>query len=199
MPVDEAGQDEAFLAFRTKLIEAAERKDDKYIISVLDPKIELSFGGQSGIADFKKMWKIGQKDSPFWEEFLAVIKNGGSFTGDGMAKLDHFAAPYTFSAWPEDVDGFEYLAVFGSNVNLRESPSAEANVVDRLSYNMVKPEGEWLGKSRTDGPGQWRKVITMGGKSGYIHSDYLRSHIDYRAGFAKKRGVWKMAYFISGD
>src|SRR5688572_14099050 len=72
-PVDEAAQDASFLEFRTKLIEAAERKDAVFILSILDPKINLSFGGDAGIADFKRIWKINSKNSQFWDEFLTVI------------------------------------------------------------------------------------------------------------------------------
>jgi hypothetical protein len=204
MPVDEGPRDASFLAFRTKLIAAAERRDAKHIISILDPKIELSFGGHSGIADFRKLWKIDRKESKFWETFLPVIKNGGAFLGEGRNKYNNFSAPYTFSSWPEDVDGFEYHAIFGSNVNLREGPSTEARVIDQLSYNIVKVDDEASVKKKT-GPHEseyeyvWVKVTTMGGKTGFVKADLVRSHIDYRAGFEKKRGGWKMTYFIAGD
>ena len=64
-PVDEANMDASFAAFRGKLIAAAARRDSKYIMSILDPKIHLSFGGHAGIKDFKAMWKIETKNSEF--------------------------------------------------------------------------------------------------------------------------------------
>lgn len=203
-PVDEAAQDASFLAFRKKLISAAEKKDSAHILSVIDTKIELSFGGDAGIADFKRIWKITQKNSPFWSEFLAVIKNGGAFDGKGRNKYGAFAAPYTHSSWPEDIDGFEYMAIFGSNVNLREKPSADAAIVAQLSYNIVKPNDDEsvkrkTGKHESDYEYEWIKVETLGGKSGFVKAEFARSPIDYRAGFEKKRGVWKMTYFIAGD
>src|SRR5688572_8417877 len=103
-PVDEAAKNPSFLAFRTKLIAASERKDSKYILSIIDPGIELSFGGSKGAADFKRIWKINAPNSKFWEEFLAIIRNGGTFTGDGANKLNSFSAPYTFTSFPEDLD-----------------------------------------------------------------------------------------------
>ncbi len=204
MPVDEAAQEASFLAFRTKLIAAVERRDVNYIISILDPKIELSFGGESGVADFKKMWKINAKNSRFWGEFSKVIKNGGAFSGEGKNKLSTFSAPYTFSSWPEDIDGFEYLAIFGNNVNLRERPAADAPIVDKLSYNIVKPNDAGStkikgGRGESDWEYDWIKVETLGGKTGFVKAEFARSHIDHRAGFTKKRGLWKMTYFISGD
>lgn len=203
-PVDEAAKDASFLAFRTKLIAAAERHDAKYILGIIDPQIKLGFGGDDGIANFRKQWKINAKDSPFWEEFLAAIKNGGAFDGRGRNKYNSFTAPYTFSSWPEDVDSFEHVAIFGSDVNLRERPAADAKVVATLSYNIVTPNNEESTTVKT-GPGEddwefdWRKVTTMGGKTGFVKAKYVRSSIDYRAGFEKARGVWKLEFFGAGD
>jgi hypothetical protein len=198
-PVDEASQDASFLAFRGKLIEAAERKNAAFILSILDPKINLSFGGDEGIADFKRIWKINSKNSKFWDEFLPVIKNGGKWRKDeGPGKT--FYAPFPFDAFPEDIDTFTHEVIFGSNVNLREGPSPDSRVVAQLSYNVVTVETDpdtEAGKIReTRG---WSKVKTLGGQSGWVKNEFVRSPIDYRAGFEKKRGAWKMVAFIAGD
>jgi uncharacterized protein YgiM (DUF1202 family) len=198
-PVDQAGQDASFLEFRTKLIEAAERKDAAFILSILDPKINLSFGGDAGIADFKRIWKINSKNSQFWDEFLTVIKNGGTWWKEKSAGKV-FYAPYTFDSFPQDLDSFMHEVIFGSNVNLRESPSADSRVVAQLSYNVVTVESDpdtEAGKIReTRG---WSKVKTLGGQEGWVKNELVRSPIDYRAGFEKKRGAWKMVAFIAGD
>ncbi len=194
-PVDEASKDPSFLAFRNKLIVAAERKDTSFLLSIVDPKIKNGFGGRDGIAYFKRDWKITSKNSKFWAEFLPVIKNGGKFEDNGKS----FTAPYTFSFWPDDVDGFEYSAIFGSNVNLRKQPDLRSDVVTRLSYNIVSVEAETLPKSgKSEYPG-WLKIRTLGGLEGFVKSEYVRSHIDYRAGFDKIRGKWKLTFFVAGD
>ena len=192
LPVDEAKKDPSFLAFREKLIAAAEKQDAAFILGILDPKIELSFGGDAGIADFKRVWKITAKDSAFWNEFLLVIRNGGSFSGQGSER--GFFAPYTFSNFPEDLDAFEHRVIFGSNVNLRERPDMSAPVVASLSYNVVKVLTENPG-----GKDAWEKVETLGGKVGYVKAEFARSPVDYRAGFMKRRGIWKLTVFIAGD
>jgi len=198
-PVDEAKLDPSFFSFRTKLIEAAESHDAKFILGILDPKIELSFGGDSGIQDFKKIWGIEKPGSKFWEEFLPVIKNGGSFFRNGQRRTNTFFAPYTFNSFPEDLDSFEHSVIFGSNVNLRERPDSSSKVIATLSYNIVKMENDENATSAgTDLP-EWYLVKTLGGLRGYVKADYVRSPIAYRAGFEKKRGVWKMIAFISGD
>lgn len=198
LPVDEAKQDASFFAFREKLIDAAERRDAAFIMSILDPKIELSFGGDAGIADFKRIWKITSKNSEFWDIFLKVIRNGGSFSRQGG--ITTFYAPYTFGGFPEDLDAFEHEVIFGRNVNLREGPDADSPVVASLSYNIVKVDyknsvKEKAGEERYS----WLRIETLGGKKGFVKSEFVRSPIDYRAGFEKKRGVWKMVAFIAGD
>lgn len=194
-PQDEGPKDPSFAAFRTKLIAAAERKDAAYLLSIVDSKIKNGFGGQDGIANFKREWKITSKNSKFWAEFLPVIKNGGKFEDSGKS----FMAPYTFSHWPDDVDGFEYHAIFGNNVNLRKEPDLKADIVAQLSYNVVEIQPETVPKSgKSEYPG-WYLVKTLGGLEGYVKREYVRSHIDYRAGFEKIRGKWKMTFFLAGD
>ena len=197
-PVDEGKSDASFYAFRTKLIAAAEGKDSKYILSMIDRNIALSYGGDAGTADFKRIWRIDKADSQFWDEFLPVIKNGGTFSVEGRQK--QFWAPYTFMSFPAGLDNFEHEAIFGNNVNLREKPTAGAVVITTLSYNVVKVDYENSVKLKnSDTEYDWLKVETLGGKKGYVKADYVRSPIDYRAVFEKKRGVWKITAFIAGD
>lgn len=198
-PVDEAAEDPSFLAFRTKLIAAAERKDAAFILNILDPKINLSFGGDEGIADFKRIWKINAKTSPFWKEFLPVIKNGGSFFRDGTKRTNLFYAPYSFQSFPDDLDAFENHVIFGSDVNLRKEPDMKSEVIAKLSYNIVQIEPETVPKSGKSEYQGWVLIKTLGGLKGFVKQEFVRSPIDYRAGFEKKRGVWKMVAFIAGD
>lgn len=201
-PVDEASKDASFLAFRNRLIAAIDRKDAKYIYSIVDPRIQLSFGGDAGLAAFKRVWKLERADSDFWKEFGLVIKNGGKFTNSPrQPKL--FVAPYTFAAWPDDLDSFDYLSIFGFDVNLRERPSTDSRVLGQLSYNVVRVDTSKSVTRKVDGREAggftWYYVETFGGKKGYVNADYVRSPIDLRAGFEKKRGAWRMTFFLAGD
>ncbi len=197
-PVDEAAKDASFLAFRTKLIEAAKKRDAKYVLSIVDRKIELSFGGLYGIEDFKKTWKINDPKSEFWKEFLTVMTHGGAFAKETASKM--FFAPYTFNTFPEDLDAFEYSAIFGNNVNLREKPDLKAKIIAQLSYNVVKVDYEnSVKKKGAEAEYSWLKIETLGGMKGFVNAEFVRSPIAYRAGFEKKNGKWKMTVFIAGD
>lgn len=195
-PIDEAKTDASLLAFRTKLIEAARRRDAKYVLSVLDPNIKNSFGGDGGIEEFKEKWKINDANSEFWNEFTPVINNGGNFFDESDDKL--FIAPYSFQAFPDDLDAFNHSVIFGSNVNLRSRADANSKVVEKLSYNIVEILNSVKSKSDSE-KDEWYEIKTLGGKTGFVNAAYVRSPIDYRAGFEKKNGKWKMTFFLAGD
>lgn len=195
-PVDEAKKDASFFAFRTKLIEAARRHDAKYILSAVDRDIQNGFGGDNGIEEFKKQWKINAADSEFWDEFLPVINSGGNFVKDGNHKL--FFAPYIYSSFPGDLDAFSYSVITGNKVNLRSKADANAPVLASLSYNIVEILGSVKDK-KDKKKAAWYEVKTLGGKRGFVKAEFVRSPIDYRAGFEKKGGKWKMTAFIAGD
>lgn len=196
-PIDEASKDASFLAFRTKLVEAVRRRDAQYVLNITDRNIQIGFGGDNGIEEFKRFWKINRSNSKFWNEFLTVITNGGKFE-KGNAKL--FYAPYSFNSFPEDLDSFEYSMIFGSNVNLRERADLKSKTVARLSYNIVKVDFDDSVKDKTNKDKYlWLKVKTLGGKSGFVNADFVRSPLDYRAAFEKRGGKWKMTAFLAGD
>lgn len=194
-PVDKGKTDTSFNVFRENLIKAVKNRDKKSLLSSLDVNIKASFGGDHGIEDFKKYWKIDNSDSKLWDELLSVLTGGGKFIKEGKNKL--FCAPYSFTNFPEDLDAFEYQIIFGKNVNLRDRPDSSANIVAKLSYNVVRVFLVTSSHIETDY--SWLNVETLGGKKGFVRAKYVRSPIDYRACFEKKRGKWKMTTFVAGD
>lgn len=195
LPVDEAKNDASFYSFREKLITAVKKRDVNFVLSIVDRNIKNGFGGEDGYANFKKQWKITAKNSQLWDVLLKILTNGGAF--DSKQKTA-FYAPYTFTNFPEDLDAFEYEAVFGNNVNLRSEPNTNSSVVASLSYNVVKVDYKNSIKSG-ENDYSWLKVETLGGKKGFIKSEFVRSSIDYRAGFEKIKGKWKMTFLLAGD
>jgi len=198
-PIDEAPLDPSFVAFRSRVIAAAERRDAKFIFSIIDPRIRVTFGDVLGLREFKRYFKLERRSDPFWAEFLAVIKNGGLFSRENGKRKNLFYAPYAFEGFPEDLDSFSQGVVLGANVSLRETPSADGKIVARLSYNIVTADYENSIKTGDLDKLVWVKVTTLGGLAGFVSADNFRSPMDYRAGFSKKFGKWKLVLFISGD
>jgi hypothetical protein len=197
MPVDEAKKDASFFAFREKLVAAVKKKDSKFVLGIVDPKIKNGFGGNDGLAEFKKQWKINDPNSELWKELLTVLTHGGTFD---KRRRNSFYAPYLFTGFPEDTDAFDHQAIFGEMVNLRAQPDTNAPVVATLSYNIVKVDySDSVKSSASDDDYSWLKIETLGGKKGFVKAEFVRSSIDYRAGFEKKKGKWLMVFFLAGD
>lgn len=194
-PVDEGAKDASFKEFREKLVVAVKNRDKKFVLGILDPNVKLSFGGDGGIADFKKMWKIDSPRSKFWAEFSAIITNGGTFYDEKT-----FAAPYSFTSFPDDLDAFQYSVIFGDKVNLRAKPALSAEVISQLSYNVVKVDYENSIKIKNqENEYSWLKIQTLGSQTGFVSAEFVRSPIDYRAIFVKENGKWMLSAFIAGD
>ncbi len=198
-PVDEAKNDASFLAFREKFIAAVKKKDVKFLLATLDRDVKGSFGGDDGIQDFKKLWKLDRPNtSQLWNELLKVLNNGGTFSKESNAK--EFCAPYSFTLFPADLDAFEHQMIFGNNVNLREKPDTKSPVVAQLSYNIVKVDyDKSIKKPKSENDYNWLKIETLGGKKGFVSAEFVRSPIDFRACFEKKNGKWLMTFFLAGD
>jgi hypothetical protein len=196
-PVDEGARDASFKAFRNRLIEAVKQRNTRFVLTILHPKIHLSFGGHYGVKDFLEMWKPDSPDSEVWKELSTILSLGGTFsTSDGKRM---FWAPYTFSTFPDDLDAFEYAPIVGENVRVRLQPNATAGIVTSLSYDIVKATFLISDDNRKDNIPGWVKVVAPNGRNGYVASRYIRSPIDYRLGFERIRSKWLITAFIGGD
>lgn len=187
LPVDEASRRADFVEFRRRLQDAVARKDESAVLAVVDPGVRIDFGDSGGTKGFKTQI-IESRNEDFWSEFATILRLGGRFRTN-----DAFDAPYTFSAWPENVDSFECMAVVGTRVRLRASPRLDATVVTHLDYAIVRVapgEAETLG---------WKGVQLSDGRAGYVSSRYLRSPIARRALFQFHDGRWWLMAYVAGD
>lgn len=199
LPVDDGPKDPSFLAFREKLMDALRKRHTAFVLQVLDPHIKNDFGGSEGIQEFKEKWAPEKPESRLWPTLLTILSMGGSYAPSESEPK--FWAPYVFSRWPDEFDAFEYAAITGKNVNVRSAPAATGQVIGQLSYDIVKVLGELDDADRTpeDESNGWVKIVTPSGEEGYVSRRYIRSPIDYRAGFVKREGKWRMNILIAGD
>lgn len=194
LPVDEASKDPGFLQFRNQLLSAVRAKNGDAVMKVLDSNIRLSFGGSGGLTDFRRMWKPNDKTSPLWQKLEWVLAHGGSFKGTGADRM--FWAPYVYSKWPDDgPDAFENGAIVG-RVSVYEKADTNSAIVAILDHHFVKVLDRNHLKEKQP---QFVKIQTPSGKTGYVRSTQIRSQLDYRAGFDKRSGEWKMSLFVAGD
>lgn len=188
LPVDEAVEDAGFFAFRAALQRAIAVRDTAALLAVIDPEIKLSFGGDYGSERFREM--LADASAETWTELGTVLALGGRFYDDST-----FAAPYTYTDSPDQVDPFEALIALGDSVPVYAAPGDDAEVVAHLSFGVVRNEWE----RRDPLPEGWAAVRLGDGTLAYVRSRSVRSPIDYRAIFSRRGGRWWMITFIAGD
>lgn len=195
LPSDEAVQDAELFAFRARLQAAVARHDTAAVLEVVDPDIKNTFGGDDGVAAFRRLWKLGSgDDSRLWDELGLVLALGGSFQAPPQGKRDTFVAPYIFSRWPEEIDAFQHVAVLGTDVRVRAEPDLSSRVLATLSFDIVP-----LADGAVPGRGEWTAVKLRDGRTGHIASRYIRSPIAHRAFLTRKGGQWRLSLFVAGD
>lgn len=188
LPSDQAASVPDFFSFRAQLQAAVARRDADAVLSVLSKDVKLSFGGDTGIDDFKKLWMPDAPDSVLWETLATVLALGGTFAADGT-----FTAPYVFTGWPQDKDVFASMAAIGSGVRVRSAPNAIAPVVGALDFAIV----ELAEPAAVDS--KWVRIKMPSDRTGFVDRSLLRSPIDYRINFARLEGRWQVVYFLAGD
>ena len=175
LPVDESGRDPSLVAYLAKLKDAVAKQDRAALVALVHPGIKNGFGGDDGVANFQPEWTVLER----------LLRMGGAWQGQS------FSVPYVFAKFPEDLDAFDYAAITGQVVWLREAPTATSRGVRQLSYDIVRVEEQGA---------EWWKVTTLQGEKGYVFATYIASPVGYRAIFQKnERREWKMFALLAGD
>lgn len=200
-PVDEAAEDDSFAAYRDALLDAVVARDVEKIVEMSSEDIHLSFGGARGREGLRAFLEVDPEtfdnsrrhEAPAlrernWADLETVLRMGGQFDSDGR-----FVAPYTFTYQsPEGMDPFETMFVTGSGVAMRSRPIRDGDVVAWLDHDVVR-HLHWVSGT------SYVEVARTDGTQGYVHREYLRALVDYRAIFEKRDGAWKMVTFIAGN
>lgn len=190
-PVDEGTSDPSFASFRDAMRTAIANKDANALLAMVDPKIRTTFGAGGGLEDFKTAWKLESKESRLWRELDQILSMGGTLGGEEAPPS--FWAPYIYSAWPETIDAFSYVAATRAGVPVRERADDSAAEVASLDWEIV----ERIDSARENET--WVHIRTEKGIEGFVASSDVRSPVGYRAGFSRRSGEWKMDALVAGD
>lgn len=195
LPVDEAARQGDFFAFRARLQAAIAARDSAAVLAAVHPGIKSSFGGDEGVEDFRRMWKLEDSASGLWQELGAALALGGRFYAE-----DQFVAPYVFSNWPERFDAFEHVAIVGSQVRVRAEPRLDASSLAVLSFDIVAlaRDGASSAHDAATAPG-WTAIRLDDGRLGFVASTYVRSPVTFRAIFNREGARWRLTAFVAGD
>ncbi len=186
-PVDESHLDPSFAEFKAQLLDAVERQDLEYLLSIIHPDIRLSSEGGSR-EWLQSNWRIFNTNRQAWQDLRDMLLLGA------VQSDSRFCAPYVSSNFPDELWGF-YVVITASDVPIREEPNSTAPIIDHLSYDIVQ-RVERGGRSVWDTiEGEryrWRRIETPSGEIGYVWGKYARDPRSYKVCFAKVDGEWMM-------
>lgn len=175
-----------------KLVMAAGAEDFNPFIEAMTPDATASFGGDVGPEGFKRVYGIGQLNSPFWNEFYEAVRLGGVFI-----QADLFIVPYTSGDLPETADPYLSVIAIGKQTLLYAEPKEGAKVVADVTHQLLEQLDIEPADLEKTGPDYLRVKADAG--EGYVKVDGVRSPLDYRAVFQKIAGEWKLVAFVAGD
>lgn len=185
---------------RRELADIVARHDLDALLAHVGPDTKLSFGGDHGAEDFRRIWDSGMHDQQdLWRELDAILALPGVVQGTRDAP--QYCAPYVFCLpTPGGIDPYEALVVTGTRVAIRDRPSRDGQVLTRVSHAVLQRAPD---DPRDDGttPPEWTRVRQASGTTGFIASPWVRSPIDYRLMMSVEAGSgrWMLDYFIAGD
>lgn len=193
LPRDEAN--ESFRQFRSGALAALARRDTAFLYGILAPEIRNTFGGDDGIAGFRRVWKMDDPNSDVWAALTRVLTMGGQQPTDSQ-----FTAPYVYAFWPDTMDAFEHVAVTGDSVPVHEAPDPDSRLRGGAHYSILKFR-EWRGlpMSGVAADTTWARVVLPNADSGWIRGASVYSPVGWRAMFVRRNGRWLMLLFVAGD
>jgi len=187
-PVDESHLDPSFAEFKARLLEAVERQDFDFLLSIAHPNIVLSIEGGSR-ESLKRNWKAKNYGGAAWQDLRDVLLLGAVRRNDSR-----FCAPYVSTNFPDELRLF-YVVITGSDVPIREEPNSTAPIIDHLSYDIVQTveRGQRSVWETIEGERyRWRRIETPSGEIGYVWAKYARDPRNSQVCFEKVDGEWMM-------
>ncbi|MBK7976396.1 MAG: SH3 domain-containing protein [Deltaproteobacteria bacterium] len=196
VPRDQAVSDPSFAGFKKKLDAMIAARDAGALRAELAPQVLIAFGGESGPDAFFERWKPAEPTSKLWPLLAEILRLGSTVEKSEEGVTATY--PYAYAAFPDDLDAFTSGVITGRGVKVREKADEAAPVVTQLDHDVVKvPDWKFDPETGTSPP--WIEVELWNGKTGFVPKSMIRSPGDYRVGFTKQGGAWKLTYLVAGD
>jgi hypothetical protein len=184
-PRDDCSAVEGAAQFRQRLAAAVEARDADALIALAADDIALDFGGGAGTAELRA--RLADDDRKLWDELEALMALGCAANDEGGITI-----PWLFAQDLGETDPFAAFLVTGEDVPVLTAPSASAERLDTISWDLVEvasydPEAPFL------------EIKVADGGTGFIASDKLRSLVGYRLIASSRNGRWRITAFVAGD
>ena len=172
---DEARRDPSLMAARRDFIAALEQRNEAALRRLLDPKIGVGNGGE-GPDDLIKLLR---ERPAFADEFVAILRLGGRFSGPNL-----FLVPYTAKPSYSEKDE-ERLFARKPGVVLRAAPRDDAPVARALGHAVVKAKFDDALQKQG-----WVEIVGPAGYAGFVRDADVFFVGQAFIHFGKVRGRW---------
>ena len=196
LPVDEGVNDPTWTAFKTRLLDALAKRDQKFVLGIVDARIRNTLG-PDGSAEFRKLWHPHTADSPLWVELPKLLFLGGVFVKRDKGATE-FCAPYVRFKWPDNAPATASGAIIVADALMKAKPSAAAETLQTLSHDLVKVLNWEVVDDDKENKQLWVRIQTGAG-AGYVPEEQIRSPLEHRACFAKRGASWRMTGLEVGE
>lgn len=192
-PVDEAGMDASWTAFRRRLLDALEKRDRKHVLGVLAANVRNGSDSPRGVAEFRKQWHLDDNNSPFWHELSSALSLGSAWLAREKRPRE-LCAPYVLAKWPDDMEPLENGVIIGRETLVKSAPSSGSATFATLSYHIV-PVPDWEVSDRDAGSQQKWVKVRVNGLDGYVPEEQIRSPVEHAACFVRTENGWRLVVF----
>jgi hypothetical protein len=196
LPVDEGANDPTWPRFKARLLDALAKRNQQFLLGILDPKIRNT-SGTDGVAEFNKLWEPQSAASTLWVELPKLLFLGGAFVKRDKNVVE-FCAPYVHYKWPENAGDDASGAIIAKESLMKARPAANSATRLALSYDLVEVVDWEVADENKDNPQKWVKLKTRAGE-GYVPEEHVRSPLEYRACFVNSGARWRMTGFEVGE
>jgi hypothetical protein len=193
-PVDEASRDLSWALFRAKLLTAIEKRDRKFVLGVLDPKVRNGSDAPVGIAEFRKQWEIDLDDGVFWRMLPSALSVGSAWFVRPN-KQRELCAPYVLARWPREVDPSVYGVISTKEALVKAEPSWESDTIARLSYDIVRVTDWEVADVDPKFVQKWVRIRLLKEGTGFVPEEHIRSPIEHTACFVRAGTSWRLTVF----
>ena len=191
-PVDEAAGDVSWLRFKKQLMNAIEKKDKQFLLSILDRNVRNQDERTRGIATFRKQWELDTADTPVWRELGAALQLGSAYMKRDKGPRE-LCAPYLLGRWPGDLNPVPRAVAISREILVQSEPSNTSSALGKLSYDIVSVT-DWEVDDKANPNQKWVR-IRYGDRDGYVPEEQVRSPIEHAACFVKGANGWRMTAF----
>lgn len=208
MITDQSFEDESFLRFKVKLMQAVLDRDTVQLFALVDNNVKTNLEGMSSKDQFRELFRddlyAHDLEYDLWAQLMEVV----SF-GFRRRIMDDHVNPYlaekgetiyqapSFQAFLDgDYNG--HLMVLADNVNVREKPTIYSKSLGRVSQQRLAYSYPDHGVSPIFNDGyNWVEVELKNGKKGYIADIFTSLKMSREISIRKINGEWKIVSFFN--